>query len=60
MDLQDGQQLASANFALARGGAITGRVFDDFGDPVANARVQVLRSQIVEGRRRLDPDRQRR
>ncbi len=53
VDLQDGQQLASANFALARGGAITGRVFDDFGDPVANARVQVLRSQIVEGRRRL-------
>jgi hypothetical protein len=53
LDLQDGQQLSSANFALTRGGAITGRVFDDFGDPVANARVQVLRSQMVEGRRRL-------
>lgn len=53
VDLQDGQQLGNANFALARGGAITGRVFDDFGDPVANARVQVLRSQMVEGRRRL-------
>jgi hypothetical protein len=53
VDLQEGQQLATANFALTRGGAITGRVFDDFGDPVANARVQVLRSQMVEGRRRL-------
>ena len=53
IDLQDGQQLGSANFALARGSAVTGRVFDDFGDPVANARVQVLRSQMVEGRRRL-------
>src|SRR5688572_11604935 len=53
LDLQDGQQLTTANFALTRGGAITGRVFDDFGDPVANARVQVLRSQMVEGRRRL-------
>jgi hypothetical protein len=55
IDLQDGQQLTSANFALARGSAITGRLFDDFGDPVANARVQVLRSQMLEGRRRLMP-----
>src|SRR5688572_4844777 len=53
IDLQAGQQLASANFPLARGSAITGRLFDDFGDPVANARVQVLRSQMIEGRRRL-------
>ena len=53
IDLQEGQQVASANFALARGSAITGRLFDDFGDPVANARVQVLRSQMIEGRRRL-------
>ena len=53
VDLQNGQQVSTANFALTRGGAITGRVFDDFGDPVANARVQVLRSQMVEGRRRL-------
>jgi hypothetical protein len=53
LDLQEGQQLASANFSMARGSAITGRLFDDFGDPVANARVQVLRSQMVDGRRRL-------
>ena len=53
LDLQNDQQLGTANFALTRGGAITGRVFDDFGDPVANARVQVLRSQMMEGRRRL-------
>jgi hypothetical protein len=49
----DGEQVNTANFALTRGGAITGRVTDDFGDPVANARVQVLRSQVQEGRRRL-------
>ena len=55
IELADGQRFAGANFALARGGAITGRVFDDFGDPVANARVQVLRSQFVNGRRRLSP-----
>lgn len=55
IELADGQRLGGANFALRRGGAITGRVFDDFGDPVANARVQVLRSQFVNGRRRLNP-----
>ncbi|HEY6506663.1 MAG TPA: carboxypeptidase-like regulatory domain-containing protein, partial [Vicinamibacterales bacterium] len=53
VEVQDGQQLNGANFALPRGGAITGRLLDDFGDPVANARVQVLRSRMVEGRRRL-------
>lgn len=53
VQLEDGQQLNGANFALPRGGAITGRILDDFGDPVANARVQVLRSRMVEGRRRL-------
>jgi protocatechuate 3,4-dioxygenase beta subunit len=28
--------------------AITGHVFDEFGDPVANARVQVMRYQMVQ------------
>jgi hypothetical protein len=55
IELADGQRFSGATFALARGGAITGRVFDDFGDAVANARVQVLRSQFVNGRRRLNP-----
>lgn len=53
VELREGQQLSGANFALPRGGAITGRLLDDFGDPVANARVLVLRSQMVEGLRRL-------
>jgi hypothetical protein len=45
----------SANLALPRGAAITGRVFDEFGDPVAGARVQVMRYQLVQGTRRLMP-----
>ncbi len=44
--LADGQRLA-ANFSLARGGAITGRVFDEFGDPLVDARVQAFKSQTV-------------
>jgi len=43
----------TANFVLARAGAITGRVYDEFGEPVVGATVKVLRSQMREGRRRL-------
>jgi hypothetical protein len=52
--LTDGQRV-TANFSLSRGSAITGRVSDEFGDPITGARVQVLRSQIQQGRRRLVP-----
>src|SRR5687768_13012674 len=44
-----------ADFSLARGGVISGRIFDEFGDPITGARVQVLRSQMQQGRRRLRP-----
>ena len=52
--LGEGQRVA-ASFALPRAGAITGRVVDDAGEPVADVRVQALRSRIVEGTRRLLP-----
>ena len=39
----------TANFALARAGAIAGRVFNEFAEPVAGARVQVYRMQVVRG-----------
>jgi hypothetical protein len=54
IDLADGQRI-TANFTLSRGSAITGRVSDEFGDPITGARVQVLRSQVQQGRRRLVP-----
>ena len=43
------------DFILRRAGAIGGRIFDEFGDPVAGARVQVLRSRMTRGRRSLAP-----
>lgn len=52
VDLTDGQRV-TANFTLSRGSVITGRVSDEFGDPITGARVQVLRSQVQQGRRRL-------
>jgi len=54
IDLADGQR-ATANFTLPRGGVITGRISDVYGDPVTGARVEALRSQMTQGRRRLTP-----
>ena len=54
VDLAEGQRV-TANFTLSRGSVITGRVSDEFGDPITGARVQVLRSQVQQGRRRLAP-----
>ena len=55
IDISEGQVMERADFSLPRGAAVTGRVFDEFGEPVANARVQVLRYQMVQGTRRLTP-----
>jgi hypothetical protein len=55
IELGDGQVVERTDIALPRGAAITGRVFDEFGDAVAGARVQVLRYQVVQGTRRLTP-----
>ena len=55
IELADKQLIDSADFSLPRGAAITGQVFDEFGDPVAGARIQVMRYQVVQGVRRLTP-----
>ena len=50
-----GQLLDRIDIALPRGGAITGRVFDEFGDPAAAVFVRGLRQRYVDGRRELTP-----
>jgi hypothetical protein len=52
IELADGQQF-TAQLALPRAGAITGRVFDEYGDPVANVRVGALRVYWTPTGRRL-------
>jgi hypothetical protein len=47
------RQRVDANFVLRPGGAIAGRLFDEYGDPVAGARVQALRQRFERGRRQL-------
>lgn len=53
IQLADGEVLEKLEVVLPRGSVITGRVVDEFGEPVAEASVQALRLQIIDGRRRL-------
>ncbi|MEP6916716.1 MAG: carboxypeptidase-like regulatory domain-containing protein, partial [Acidobacteriota bacterium] len=53
IDLTDTQMLDKADIAMPRGSVISGRVMDEFGDPVADAMVSAMRSSWANGRRRL-------
>lgn len=55
IDLTDGQVLDKADISMPRGSAISGRLVDEFGDPVADAVVGAMRSVWSGGRRRLQP-----
>ncbi|MGH9374278.1 MAG: MSCRAMM family protein, partial [Vicinamibacterales bacterium] len=55
IELGDGETMAKADFVLPRGAAITGRILDEFGDPVAGARVQAMRYRSMQGTRQLMP-----
>jgi hypothetical protein len=50
-----GSGRVSVDFALMRGGVITGTLFDRYGDPVAGAAVEALRPRFVQGRRQFAP-----
>ena len=45
----------SADFALVRAGAIGGRIYDEYGEPLAAVRVAVLRARIRQHQRTLQP-----
>jgi hypothetical protein len=55
LEILDGQTVEKVDFALPRGGVITGRILDEFGEPLADAQVAAQRYQNVQGRRRLVP-----
>ena len=55
LDVAPGQLLDRIDITLPRSGAITGRVFDEFGDPAAAVFVRALRQRYVNGRRELTP-----
>lgn len=54
IQIAEGQAVSGIDFALPRGSVITGRVVDEFGEPVEQAGVTVMQYRVVSGRRRLD------
>lgn len=55
IDVAEGQVLEKVDLALPRGSAISGRVLDEFGEPVAGVMVQAMRYRFFNGQRRLVP-----
>jgi hypothetical protein len=55
LELADGQKLENVTLSLAPAGAISGRVVDELGEPVAGARVSALRAMTRKGTRQLTP-----
>jgi hypothetical protein len=55
IEVADKQTIDKVDFALPRGGVVTGRVLDEFGDPASDVQVTVMRYQYVQGQRRLVP-----
>jgi hypothetical protein len=53
VDLAAGQTIDRIDFNLPRGAVISGRLYDEFGEPMTNARVQAMRYRFVAGERRL-------
>ncbi len=51
--LVQGQEVRDVDIRLPRGGVLTGRVFDESGEPVVRTSVRAMRFQYVQGERRL-------
>ena len=55
IELAEAQVMEKADVALPRGSAVSGRILDEFGEPVADASVTAMRMQYAGGKRRLVP-----
>jgi hypothetical protein len=55
LEILEAQTVEKVDFALPRGGVITGRILDEFGEPLSDAQVVAQRYQNMGGRRRLVP-----
>lgn len=55
LTISPGQTIKDLEFRLIRGGVITGRVYDEEGEPVARAPVRIMRLSYERGRRGLIP-----
>lgn len=55
LDLGEDEVLEKVILALPRGSVIAGRIFDEYGEPIANADVVALQYRYLAGARRLVP-----
>ena len=55
IELADKQVLGKADIGMPRGGVISGRIVDEFGEPLPDAVVSAMRQSWSNGRRRLLP-----
>ena len=53
--LSAGQSFENADVMLPKAGVISGKLVDEFGDPVTGALVRALRYRYVDGQRQLTP-----
>lgn len=53
--VENGKVIEKLDVALPRGSAVTGRVLDEFGEPVTNVRVVAGQYRMMNGQRRLMP-----
>jgi hypothetical protein len=53
LEVLEAQTVEKVDFALPKGGVITGRILDEFGEPLADTQVAAQRYQSIGGRRRL-------
>jgi hypothetical protein len=57
IELGDGETMENLDSTLTHNGVITGRVYDEAGEPLAGANVMPLQMRFFNGRRRLVPTR---
>ena len=55
LDVLDGQTIERVDFTLPRGSVITGRIVDEFGEPLPGVMIAAVRSQVINGQRRMAP-----
>jgi hypothetical protein len=55
LQILDNQTVEKLDFALPRGGVITGRIVDEFGEPMSDVQIAPQQFQTAQGQRRLVP-----
>ena len=55
LDIKDGQTVERLDFSLPLAGVITGRILDEFGEPLSDVMVAPMRYQFMQGKRTLVP-----